>query len=210
MRYLRLYESFEDIHGICKKYNIQNYKINSDESIDVDGCVSFWSRSLSELPLKFNKVYGWFDCSSNRLSSLEGCPKEVNADFSCSHNLLTSLEGGPKEVNADFSCSYNLLTSFEYVPRIIRGNFGCRNNNIKSFEYFPRHIGGDIFSCYTNPIYQVWRLFQDTTKIELLNDFDIFRDEDTEEPVIIMDRLNDFLLTIGKDTVEKVKGYKNI
>ncbi len=51
---------------------------------------------------------------------------------------------------------------------------------------------------------------RDTTKIELLNDFDIFRDEDTDEPVIIMDRLNDFLLTIGKDTVEKVDRYKNI
>ncbi len=39
-------------------------------------------------------------------------------------------------------------------------------------------------------------------KIELLNDFDIFRDEDTDKPVII-DRLNDFLLTIGKPTVKK-------
>ncbi len=57
---------------------------------------------------------------------------------------------------------------------------------------------------------EVWKLFEDTTKIELLNDFDIFRDEETEEPVIIMDRLNDFLLTIGKDTVKKVDKYKNI
>ena len=31
-----------------------------------------------------------------------------------------------------------------------------------------------------------------------------------DEPAIVMDRLNDFLLTIGKDSVEKVKGYKNI
>ena len=37
-----------------------------------------------------------------------------------------------------------------------------------------------------------------------------FRDEDTETPGIVMNRLNDFLLTIGKPTVEKVKGYKNI
>ncbi len=49
----------------------------------------------------------------------------------------------------------------------------------------------------------VWNLFEDWTKIELLNDFDIFRDEDTDKPAIIMDRLNDFLLTIGEDPVEK-------
>ncbi len=30
-------------------------------------------------------------------------------------------------------------------------------------------------------------------------------DEDTDEPAIFMDRLNDFLLTIGKPTVEKSK-----
>ena len=35
-------------------------------------------------------------------------------------------------------------------------------------------------------------MIEDTTKIELLNEFDIFRDENTDEPVIIMDRLNDF------------------
>jgi hypothetical protein len=56
----------------------------------------------------------------------------------------------------------------------------------------------------------VFDLFIDWTKIELLNDFDIFRDEDTEEPAIIMDRLNDFLLTIGRKPVKKVDRYKNI
>ena len=81
--------------------------------------------------------------------------------------------------------------------------------NIKSFEYFPNFVKGD-FWCYENPIYYVWILFEDWTKIELLNDFDIFRDEDTDEPVIIMDRLNDFLLTIGKDPVKNIDKYKNI
>ena len=56
----------------------------------------------------------------------------------------------------------------------------------------------------------IMKLFEDCSKIELLNYFDIFRDEDTDEPAIIMDRLNDFLLTIGKDPVKKVDRYKNI
>ena len=36
MRYLKLFESFEDIDEICRKYRIENYTINSDGSIDVD------------------------------------------------------------------------------------------------------------------------------------------------------------------------------
>ena len=188
MRYLKLFESFEDIDKICKKFGITNYIINKDGSIDVNGTVYLWNKKLAKLPLKFNKV---------------------NGNFSYSRNYLTSLEGSPIEVNGNFLCHNNKLTSFEYAPKIIRGSFDCDSNNIKTFEYFPSYVK-EYFICYNNPIYEVWNLFQDTSKIELLNDFDIFRDEDTNEPAIIMDRLNDFLLTIGKDTVKKVNRYKNI
>ena len=189
MKYLRLFKSFEkDIDKICKKYRIKNYTINQDGSIDVDGNVWLYEKKLTELPLKFNKVNWYFDCS---------------------RNYLTTLEGSPKEINGDFYCRNNELTSFEFAPKIIRGYFYCQNNNIKSFEYFPSFVKDD-FGCDYNPIYEVWELFEDTTKIELLNDFDIFRDEDTDEPAIIMDRLNDFLLTIGKEPVKKVDRYKNI
>ena len=188
MKYLKLFESFEDIDEICRKYKIRNYTINTDGSIDVDGHVDLSQENLIKIPIRFNKINGYFDCCNN---------------------YLTSLEGSPVEVNGDFSCSYNKLKSFEYVPKIIRGGFICSYNNIKSFEYFPSFVKG-YFGCYDNPIWNVWYLFLDTTKIELLNDFDIFRDEDTDQPSIFIERLNDFLLTIGIDPVEKVERYKNI
>ena len=187
MRYLKLFESFEDIDEICK-YVIIDYTINPDGSIDVDDIINLFNKQLIKLPLKFNKV---------------------NSSFACNYNKLTSLEGSPVEVNGSFWCNDNKLTSFEFAPKIIRGIFDCRSNNIKTFEYFPSFVKGGFY-CSDNPIYKVWELFGDTTKIELLNDFDIFRDEDTDKPAIVMDRLNDFLLTIGKNPVEKVKGYKNI
>jgi len=199
MKYLKLFESFDEleIHEICKKYKIENYTINPDGSIDVysgDVCsvfktgVDFFNGNLKELPIKFNKVSYYFDCRYNRLTSLEGCPVEVNGDF---------------------YCGYNKLSSFQYAPKIIRGDLDCWSNKINSFEYFPSYVGRN-FNCLGNPIFYVWELFGDITKIELLNDFDIFRDEDTDEPAIIMDRFNDFLLTIGKKPVKKVDRYKNI
>jgi hypothetical protein len=190
MKYLKLFESFEntDIVDICKQYNISNYVVNPDGSIDVNNYVNLQFKDLTKLPLKFNKV---------------------NGSFSCGFNRLTTLEGSPKEVNGDFYCHNNKLTSFEFSPKIIRGIVECEYNNIKSFEYFPSYVKEWVY-CEDNPIYQVWILFGDTTKIELLNDFDIFRDEDTDTPSIVMVRLNDFLLTIGKDPVEKVDQYKNI
>ena len=60
---------------ICEKYNIENYTINPDGSIDVAGDVNLDNMKLTELPLTFNKVTGSFDCVNNNLTSLKGCPK---------------------------------------------------------------------------------------------------------------------------------------
>lgn len=101
MKYIRLYENFNDeisIREICADYDIRNYTINDDGSIDVDGDVNLSERGLDELPLKFNKVYGNFNCYSNKLISLEGCPKFVGHNFNCSDNKLTSLKYGPEKV----------------------------------------------------------------------------------------------------------------
>ena len=209
MRYLKLFESFDDINEICKKYNIKNYTINTDGSIDVDGYANLFDKNLKKLPLKFNKINRWFDCSYNKLTSLEGSPVEVNSGFRCDNNKLTSFEGSPVEVNGGFYCNENNLTSFEFAPKRIRGHFLCWNNNIKSFEYFPNFVK-EYFYCDDNPIYEVWILFEDWTKIDLLNDCDIFRDEDTDTPSIFINRLNDFLGMIDKSQVKNVDKYKNI
>ncbi len=145
MKYLRLFESFEEIDEICRKYEIRNYTINLDESIDVDEDVWLCNNNFTELPLKFNKANGNFDCKNNKLKSLKGSPVEIN--------------GG-------FYCHKNELTSFKFAPKIIRGHFNCEINNIKTFEYFPSYVRNS-FWCDDNPIYEVWILFEDTSKIEL-------------------------------------------
>ena len=63
------------IHSVCKKYDIKNYTINDDYSLDVIGNVNLNWFSLPQIPLKFNIVSGNFSCSNNKLTTLEGCPK---------------------------------------------------------------------------------------------------------------------------------------
>ena len=57
MKHLKLFEKFEDIDVICKKYGIRNYTINNGV-VDVDGDVNLSVQALSGLPLKFGKVTG--------------------------------------------------------------------------------------------------------------------------------------------------------
>ena len=103
----------QEIHNICKEYNITNYTINRDGSIDVDGGVDLSYMDLTEIPLKFNKVSGSFYCHDNQLKSLVGGPKEVGRNFDCYNNHLTSLERSPIELGGSFYCYKNQLTSLE-------------------------------------------------------------------------------------------------
>jgi hypothetical protein len=68
---------------------VENYTINDDLTIDVNGDLRIGLyEDLDEIPefIQFNKVYGNFYCNDNNLTSLRGCPTYVSGDFDCSSN----------------------------------------------------------------------------------------------------------------------------
>ncbi len=75
--------------------------------LDVDDSVDLYNIELTELPLKFGRVTGYFDCTANKLTSLEGAPTEVVGYFDCRKNMLTSLKGAPIKVGGNFLCYDN-------------------------------------------------------------------------------------------------------
>jgi hypothetical protein len=185
-----MFESNSKIDTICEKYNIKNYTINSDNSIDVDGDVNLWDKGLTSIPLNFNIVNGYFDCGNNNLTSLKGCPVRVSDGFYCDDNNLTSLQYSPQYVESgNFSCSDNQIESLQYYSELIRGDFWCYNNNLTSLEYHPTVYGK--FYCYNNqintfenfyyykediifynnPICDIYVLFNDMKLIELTWDY---------------------------------------
>ncbi len=128
------------IKDLCVTYNIQKYSINPDFSINVDQNVNISNRGLTEIPLNFNKVSGYFSCSDNQITSLEGCPDTVLGSFYCNHNLLTDLEFSPRIISNDFMCGDNQLTTLKGAPDVINGTFYCGSNPLKDIEYLPRFI----------------------------------------------------------------------
>jgi hypothetical protein len=191
MKHLRKYKIFESnsqIDTICEKYNIKNYTINSDNSVDVDGDVDLYNKRLESIPLNFNIVNGYFECGRNYLTSLKGCPVRVGNWFSCYESYLTSLQYSPQYmenggflcgrnkieslqyctelIRGGFSCSYNKLTSLEHHPTVY-GKFWCRYNQINTFENFYYYKEDVYFGG--NPIYDIYKLFNDVKLIELAN-----------------------------------------
>ena len=153
MKYLKVFENYqsdEEIHEICKLYNIVNYTINNG-LVDVDGDVNLYTECLTELPLKFGKVTGYFECSNNLLTSLEGAPKTVGGRFDCSSNKLTSLEGCSEKVGGDFCCKNNQLTSLKGGPITVGSDYRAFNNKLATLEGAPKVIHGN-FNCSDNRI----------------------------------------------------------
>jgi len=130
MKYIKKFNESSSIEAILAKYGIKNYTVRPDGTVDVDGPVYLWNKKLTEIPVKFGKVSGYFWCSNNQLTSLEGDPAMVEGDFWCDNNKLTSLEGAPDRVGGYFSCSNNKLTSLEGAPSRVEGDFNCSNNKL--------------------------------------------------------------------------------
>jgi len=192
-------ESKEIIDSICRIYGIENYTINEDGSIDVDGGVDLSSEGLTKLPLNFRNVSGYFYCHNNKLTTLEGCPESVGRDFYCHKNQLTTLEGGPESVGGYFSCYDNKLKSLEGGPKRVGGNFNCSDNQLTTLEGGPKRVGGEYYYCYynkltnfhgfpedwegvidftNNPCQEILNLFPEEKRcqsIDLLNEFEVIR-----------------------------------
>jgi hypothetical protein len=134
---------------------IENYTINDDLSVDVDGYVDIDSKNLISIPINFRNVSGIFWCGHNQLTSLKGCPKIVGGDFYCDDNQLTSLKGCPKKVEGAFWCSYNLLDSLEGCPKIVPKDFFCNDNQLTSLKGCPKSVGGSLWCDYNKKKFTV-------------------------------------------------------
>jgi len=124
---------------IFKPYSFEefiqkNCTLNSDGTYSSESDIDLSGLDLIKLPVKFKEVKGDFDCTNNKLTSLEGAPEKVGESFWCEFNNLTTLEGAPKHVGWDFNCRYNQLTSLKGAPEKVGERFVCTNNPVPAYE----------------------------------------------------------------------------
>jgi len=135
------------------KYNIENYEINEDFTIDVIGTVNLEKKSTGNFPsyIQFGVVTSGFWCEGCNLTTLRGCPITVRHTFKCNNNFLISLEHCPQNIGDNFACGNNKLTSLKYSPRTIGGGFFCSNNDLTSLENAPWVVHNNFY-CRKNNI----------------------------------------------------------
>jgi hypothetical protein len=101
------------------------HEINSDGTVDIIGHCKL-KILTNKLPVKFNNISGYFDCVSNKLTSLINAPVSVGAYFNCADNKLTSLINAPVSVGGYFNCVDNKkLISLEGMAKTIGEFVNC-------------------------------------------------------------------------------------
>jgi hypothetical protein len=151
MKWIKTFESISEIERLCNEYRIENWTINSEGLVDVEGNVNLSFQELKQIPINFGKVGGDFHCGFNKLTTLEGVPREVGGDFYCNVNKLTTLKGAPNRVDGDFYCRNNELTTLEGIPSRVNGGFYCCHNQLTTLEGIPSRVYGG-FSCRDNQL----------------------------------------------------------
>jgi hypothetical protein len=201
MKSIKVYNSLD----LFSKYDIKAYQIRDDMSIDVNGDVDLCAEleDLKQLPLNFNEVRGYFNCSRNNLTTLEGCPKEVHrGGFSCSKTKITSLEHSPKIVESDFYCIGNIyITSLEGLENThISGELDVYNCiNLYSFKGFPKKVRN--IDCGDTPINPIYYTFIQEPDPEAISRFNRLRVIGTDglDWWVYYDQLGKFLRSVDKE-----------
>ena len=159
MKYLKLYENFENIERICQKYGIKDYIIDQDGFVNVSWHVDLSHNRFKKLPIKFGKVEKYFDCSYCDLITLEGSPRYVGGTFYCADNEeLKTLVGGPRYVGAEYWAQYcNLSNVLGF----------CENLNVSRI-FFDRNPVEEIIELVDSQYYAKF--------IFWLNEYDVIRD----------------------------------
>lgn len=215
----------EEIKKWLEDYEVQNFIINDDLTVDVNSLVDLRNMLLTEIPVQFGIVKDsfWcqqnqltslkgapfdvgetFICSSNKLTTLEYSPQKVGYNFLCSNNLLTSLEGAPEKIESVFDCSNNQLTSLKGAPKNVGSSFSCENNKLTTLEYSPQNIGFHFY-CRRNPLQKLGEI--DT---EIKGEFICNRFEEIEKLKHVKDPNEDFLYVDNKELNNYIQQLKNI
>ena len=139
----------EGVEVWLKEYDIKDYTINEDLSVDVAGDVDLSAKCLSKIPVKFRNISGTFDCEDNELTNLEGFPINISGNLYCGSNQLTDLMGCPEVIGGGFYCDNNRLVSLIGCPTSVVG-FDCSDNRLVSLNGCPEVVGGDFYCSYNN------------------------------------------------------------
>jgi hypothetical protein len=110
-------EQIKFLDDVCYEY----WKLNSTGEVDVDGSVNIRNKGLTEIPVKFGRVEGDFNCSYNKLTTLKNCPNVIGdwLGLYCKGNTLTDYFKNIKEEDFHLWGELNWFDVLQEYPFLV-------------------------------------------------------------------------------------------
>lgn len=125
----------ELIELFCEEFNIKNYYINDDYSINVYQNVVLDNFIGDELPIKFNKVIGYFSCSKSNIKSFKNFPNFIEYNIYFQGNIIENFQGFPKTVKGRIVLWNSTIKSLDgYNGSIKRLNMEDKDKLIRKLK----------------------------------------------------------------------------
>jgi hypothetical protein len=113
--------------------------LNENGEVDVYGNVSIPNRFIrDEIPVKFGRVTGWFDCTHNNLTTLKNIPNFIGGSFYCLFNNLTDYFKNIKEEDFLYWGKLSWEDALNEYPFLI--NISKKYVNRYSLEYYLKEF----------------------------------------------------------------------
>ena len=125
----------ELIELFCEEFNIKNYYINENYSINVYQNVVLDNFIGDELPIKFNKVIGYFSCNKSNIKSFKNFPNFIEENIYLQGNIIENFHGFPKTVKGRIVLWNSTIKSMEgYNGSIKRLNIEDKEKLIRKLK----------------------------------------------------------------------------
>ncbi len=150
-----------------KDHDVENYVINDDDTVSVNGDIELINLQYKRLPVTFKEITGNVTIVASRLETLAGLPQTINGDLEMNKVKVLDWTGCPaivkgsvhlessivngfggdalREVGKGVYLDYSVIESLKGFPPLVRGALSLRSSSVKSLEGLENtHVMGNF------------------------------------------------------------------
>tara|TARA_Y100000389_G_scaffold127220_1_gene124559 strand:- start:1053 stop:1643 length:591 start_codon:yes stop_codon:yes gene_type:complete len=194
----------KNIEEVLDQYNVVDYSINNDGSVNLTKDITFFKKNLDKIPFNISKAPRVLDFSFNNISSLEGSPEECDTIFYAMNNISDLT--GVTITSRLLSLSNNKIEKINFPKEFKTNELLLNHNNIYELTGIPINFNGKIFLNH-NPIATCFKT-TDGKDVHVFNSLKIIKDKKVN--LKRLKYFNDIIKNDKPIDVEEIKKYYEI
>lgn len=194
----------KNIEEVLDQYNVVDYSINNDGSVNLTKDITFFKKNLDKIPFSVSKAPRILDYSFNNISSLEGSPEECDTIFYAMNNI-SDLKG-ITITSRLLSLSNNKIEKLNFPKGFKTDELLLNHNNIYELTGIPINFNGKILLNH-NPIETCFKT-NDGKDVHIFNSLKIIKDKKVN--LKRLKYFNDIIKNDKPIDLEEIKKYYEI